>query len=85
MGAERAAWTEQRAQVNRLHGWLLEVEHLLDARLVPAGEAVSHVTVGSRLDNWRECMRTHLTEGSLCEVERECLREFLHVRSNLRP
>src|SRR5712692_5126281 len=81
--AERAAWADQLAQVKRLHSWLLEVEHLLDESLAPAGEEVSNATVGSRLDSWRECMATHLTDGSLSELERECLTEFLHVLSNL--
>lgn len=83
--AERAAWTDQLAQVKRLHGWLLEVEHLLDESLVPEGEVVSNVTVGSRLDSWRERMAAQLTAGSLSELERECLSEFLQVLSNLRP
>ena len=83
--AERAAWAEQLAQIKRLHGWLLEVEHLLDESLVPEGEVVSNATVGSRLDSWRERMATHLTDGSLSELERECLTELLQVLSNLRP
>ncbi len=83
--AERAAWTEQLAQVKRLHNWLLEVEHLLDESLVPKGEVVNNVTVGSCLDSWRERMSTQLTDGSLAELERECLAEFLQVLSNLRP
>ncbi|MFL5696768.1 MAG: hypothetical protein ACJ797_06630 [Ktedonobacteraceae bacterium] len=83
--AERAAWTEQLAQIKRLHSWLLEVEHLLDESLVPKGEVVSNMTVGSRLDSWRERMSTQLTDGSLAQLERECLAEFLQVLSNLRP
>jgi hypothetical protein len=83
--AERAAWTDQLAQVKRLYCWLLEVEHLLDESLVPEGEVVSNVTVGSRLDSWRERMAAQLTDGPLSELERECLTEFLHVLSNLRP
>ena len=83
--AERAAWTEQLAQVKRLHGWPFEVEHLLDESLVPAGEEVSNGTVGRRLDRWRERMATQLTDGPLSELERECLSEFLRVLSNLRP
>ncbi len=83
--AERAAWTDQLAQIKRLHGWLLEVEHLLDESLVPEGEVVSNVAVGNRLDSWRERMAVQLTDGSLSELERECLTEFLHVLSNLRP
>jgi hypothetical protein len=83
--AERAAWTDQLAQVKRLHSWLLEVEHLLDGSLVPEGEVVSNVTVGSRLDGWRERMATQLTDGALSELERACLTEFLQVLSNLRP
>ena len=83
--AERAIWTESLAQVKRLHTWLLEVEHLLDESLVPKGEVVSNVTVGSRLDSWREHMAAQLTDGPLSELERECLTEFLHVLSNLRP
>jgi hypothetical protein len=83
--AERAAWTDPLVQVKRLHSWLLEVEHLLDRSLVPAGEVMSNVTVGSRLDGWRERMATQLTDGSLSELERECLTELLQVLSNLRP
>jgi len=83
--AERAAWTDQLVQIKRLHSWLLEVEHLLDRSLVPAGEVMSNVTVGSRLDGWRERMATQLTDGSLSELERECLTELLQVLSNLRP
>ncbi len=83
--AERAAWTDQLTQVKRLHCWLLEVEHLLDGSLVPEGEVMSNMTVGSRLDGWRERMATQLTDGSLSELERECLTEFLQVLSNLRP
>ena len=82
--AERAVWRGQLAQVKRLHGWLLEVEHLLDESVVPEGEVISNVTVGNRLDAWRERMSTLLTDGSLSELERECLTEFLHVLSNLR-
>jgi hypothetical protein len=82
--AERTAWAEQLAQVKRLHNWLLEVEHLLDESLVPKGEVVSNMLVGSRLDRWRERMSIQLTEGALSELERECLAEFLQVLSNLR-
>jgi hypothetical protein len=83
--AERAIWTDQLAPVNRLHSWLLEVEHLLDESQAPAGEVLSNATVGSRLDSWRERMATQLTDGSLAELERECLSEFLQVLTNLRP
>jgi hypothetical protein len=83
--AEWAAWADQLAQVKRLHGWLLEVEHLLDESLVPGAEVVSNVTVGNRLDSWRERMTTQLMDGPLSELERECLTEFLQVLSNLRP
>ena len=85
IGAERAAWTDQLAQIKRLHGWLLEVEHLLDKQLGPAGAVASNVAVGSCLDRWRERMAAQLTDGSLSELEQECLTEFLQVLSNLRP
>jgi hypothetical protein len=83
--AERGAWREQLAQIKRLHSWLLEVEHLLDRSLGTEGEVVSNLTVGNRLDSWRERMSTQLTDGSLSELERSCLTEFLQVLSNLRP
>ena len=83
--AERAAWTDQLAQIKRLHRWLLEVEYILDESQISAGEVVSNATVGSRLDSWREQMTSHLNDGRLCELERECLTEFLQVLSNLRP
>jgi len=78
--AERMAWAEPLAQVKRLHGWLLEVEHLLDRSLLPEGEVVSNLTVGTRLDRWREHMSTQLKDSSLSELERECLTECLQVR-----
>jgi hypothetical protein len=83
--AERATWADQLAQVKHLHGWLLEVEHLLDRSRASEGEVVSNVTVGIGLDHWRERMTTQLTDGPLSELERECLTEFLQVLSNLRP
>jgi hypothetical protein len=83
--AERAGWAEQLAQVKRLHGWLLEVEHLLDSSRAKAGEVVNNVTVGTHLDRWRERMNRQLTDGSLSQLEQECLTEFLQVLSNLRP
>ncbi len=82
--AERADWAEQLAPVKRLHGWLLEVEHLLDRSWGAEGDVVSNATVGTRLDRWRECMSSHLTDGSLSQLEQECLTEFLQVLSNLR-
>ena len=83
--AERAAWSKQLTQLKRMHGWVVEVEHLLDESLAQPGEVVSNATVGSRLDAWREQMAKQLTDGTLGELERECLTEFLQVLSNLRP
>jgi hypothetical protein len=82
--AERAIWAEPVAQVKRLHGWLLEVEHLLDKSPAAEGEVVSNLTVGTRLDRWRERMSGQLTDGSLSQLEQECLRELLQVLTNLR-
>jgi hypothetical protein len=82
---ERTAWADQLAQIKRLYGWLLEVEHLLDERLMAAGEVVSNATVGSQMSAWRERMAAQLTAGALSELERECLTEFLRVLTNLRP
>ncbi len=82
--AERVGWAEQLAQVKRLHGWLLEVEHLLDRSRASEGEVVNNVTVGIGLDHWRERMHRQLTDGSLSQLEQECLTEFLQVLSNLR-
>ncbi len=83
--AERAAWADQLAQVKRLHGWVLEVEHILDESLAKEGGVVSNATVGSRLDSWRAQMATRLTDGTLSELEQECLTECLQLLSNLRP
>jgi len=83
--AERATWADQLAQVKRMHGWLLEVEHLLDASPAQEGAAVSNAMVGSRLDRWREQMARRLSDGTLSEKEWEYLTEFLQILSNLRP
>ncbi len=83
--AARVAWADQLAQIKRMHGWLLEVEHILDTNQGSPGEGKSNATVGSDLDTWRQRMTTHLTDGALSERERECLTEFLQILSNLRP
>ena len=83
--AERATWASQVTQIARMHGWVVEVEHLLDESLTQPGEVVSNATVGSRLDAWREQMAKQLSDGPLGELERECLTEFLQVLSHLRP
>jgi len=83
--AERAAWASQLAQVTRMHGWVLEIEHILDGSWAQEEEGVSNAKVGSRLDAWREQMAPQLTDGTLSELEQECLTEFLQVLSNLRP
>lgn len=82
---ERATWASQLAQVKRMHGWVLSVEHILDESLAQPGEVMSNATVGRRLDAWREQMVQHLSDSTLSELERECLTEFLQVLSNLRP
>jgi hypothetical protein len=82
--AERAQWAEQLAQIKRLHDWVREVEHLLERSSEAEGEVVSNLSVGSRLDRWRERMSSQLTDGSLSQLEQECLTEFLQVLSNLR-
>src|SRR5438105_15885712 len=68
-----------------MHGWVLDVEHLLSGSWAQPGEVVSNATVGSRLDAWREQMTRLLADGTICELERECLTEFLQILSNLRP
>jgi len=83
--AERAAWASRLTQVKRMHGWVVDVEHILDESLAQPGEMVSNATVGSRLDAWREQMAQQLSDSTLSELERECLSEFLQVLSNLRP
>jgi hypothetical protein len=84
--AERAEWREQVAQIKRMHGWLLEVEQMLDGSLLQeTGERVSNETVGSRLDTWRTRMSKQPSDDTLPEREQQCLVEFLRVRSHLRP
>lgn len=67
-----------------MHGWVLEVEHLLDRSPAAEGEVVSNATVGAQLDQWRERMSRQVTDGYLSPLEQECLTEFLQVLSNLR-
>ncbi len=83
--AERAAWASQFVQVTCMHGWVVDVEHILDGSWAQPGEVVSNAAVGSRLDGWLEQMARQLTDGTLSELERECLTECLQVLSNLRP
>ena len=83
--AERAAWSEQLAQVKRMQHWVLDVEHILDGSWARPGAKVSNATIGRRLDSWRKQMLRHLTDGTLCGLEQECLTQFLQQLSNLRP
>ncbi len=82
--AERAAWSEQLAQVKRMRQWVLDVEHILDVSWAQAGAVVSNAKVGRRLDAWRKQMSRHLTDGTLSALEQECLTQFLQQLSNLR-
>ncbi len=83
--AERAAWSEQLAQVKRMHQWVRDVEHILDGSWAQGGAKVSNAKVGRRLDTWRKQVSRHLTDGTLSELEQECLTAFLQQLSNLRP
>ncbi|MEO7020300.1 MAG: hypothetical protein ABI234_09145 [Ktedonobacteraceae bacterium] len=83
--AERATWASQIAQVKHMHGWVLDVEPILDGSWAQKGEEVSNAMVGSHLDAWRQQMAKHLTDGTLSELEQKCLAELLRVRTSLRP
>ena len=83
--AERKAWSSQVAQVKRMHGWVLDTEHILDGSWAQPGEVVSNTVVGSRLDAWRQTLASQLTGDLLSEWEQFCLTEFLQTLSNLRP
>jgi len=82
--AERTLWSEQLAQVKRMHQWVLDVEGILDGSWIQAGAVVSNAKVGRRLDTWRRQMSRHLTDGTLSELEQECLAVFLKQLTNLR-
>jgi hypothetical protein len=84
--AERSGWRGQLTQIQCMHGWLREVEHILDrSSLQATGVSVSNETVGVQLDSWRERMNIHVTDGTLTSQQGECLTECLHVLTNLRP
>jgi hypothetical protein len=60
-------------QIKLMHGWVVEVEHILDGSWAQKGEKVSNATVGSRLDAWRERMAKELPAGTLSELEQQCV------------
>ena len=39
--AERTAWASLLAQVKRMHGWVVDIEHILDGSWAQPGEALS--------------------------------------------
>ncbi len=82
---ERVGWATSLAQVKRMQQWVLDAEHILDGSWAQAGEIVSNVTMGVRLDAWREPLAKQLTDGTLSELEQACLTQFLQELSNLRP
>jgi hypothetical protein len=82
--AERAAWSEQVAQVKRMHQWVLDVEHILDGSWVRGSAKVSNAKMGRRLDAWRKQMAKQLSDGTLSELEQECLTVLLQQLTNLR-
>jgi hypothetical protein len=81
---ERRAWTEQLAQVKRMHQWVLDAEHILDASWAKPGEEVSNERVGRRFDRWRKRLGQYVTDPTLSAVEQECLKQFLQVLANQR-
>jgi hypothetical protein len=83
--AERTAWEKSLTQVNRMHQWVLDVEHILDGSWAKPGERLSNAKVGRRFDRWRKTLAQRLTDGTLSPFEQECLEQFLQVLSHLRP
>lgn len=84
--AERGVWSEQLAQITCLHGWIEDVEHILDgSQLQATGAPVCNETVGLQLDSWRERMKVHLMDGTVTALQRESLTQCLQVLTNLRP
>ena len=65
--AERAAWSKQLTQLKRMHGWVVEVEHLLDESLAQPGEVVSNATVEASqiLDEIEASLQHLLKKGGL--------------------
>ena len=76
---ERRVWATPLAQVKRMRAWVLEADQLLSGAWAPGGGGVSNVTMGHRLDTWRQALTEHLTDGTLSDLEHDCLTTFLQV------
>lgn len=81
----RRQWRAQVAQVQRMHGWVRAVEHILSGQWVGSEISVTNAQVAERFDRWRKEV-TQQQEGSeLTEEQQRALAHFLKVTMHLRP
>jgi hypothetical protein len=78
-------WQSRVEQVKRMHGWLLEAEHILDGSWASSQEPLSNEAVASRFDTWYKSLQELSTQATLSPEEQQCLEHFLKVLGNLRP
>ena len=83
--ARRQQWQEALTDIRRLHGWVLQAEHILSGKWAVRPEDVTNVTVAAQFDAWCARLRTLLREDSCSPRVRAGLDHFLHVTQNMRP
>lgn len=82
----RKEWQEEMSQIQRMHTWVLETEHILSGDWIQEGDDLTNRMVSERFDAWLATLQAQLSgEESLTEIEKECLMYFLQISRSLRP
>jgi hypothetical protein len=81
----RDAWRAQVAQVQQMHTWVREAEHILSGEWAEPGTPVTSAGVAHRFDTWRRALAECHDAGGLSEEQRHHLAHFLKVTTHLRP
>jgi hypothetical protein len=82
----RHQWQEEVSQIQRMHTWVLETEHILAGDWIQEGEDLTNQMVAERFDAWLAVLQAQFSgEENLTEREKECLTHFLQVSRSLRP
>jgi len=83
--ARRQQWQAALTDIRRLHGWVLQAEHILSGEWAVCPEEVTNVTVGAQFDAWCARLGKLLREEACSPRVRAGLGHFLHVTQNMRP
>ena len=81
----REGWRDSFQALGRMHGWIVETEHILAAEWGEPKEVLTTAQVAQRFDHWASDLEHLAQSGTLNADEQRCLEHFLTVTQSQRP